>query len=132
MKTILQKRSFDLMIDLHEDPDAAGFYIYQYAMPDKRIPEQLVAKVREQNFPVEENVNMIILKTENGIIDAPMWGLWYMVLSRQLSMSNYMRLNNSKTVYTIETPTNRSQDARVSIQDLAVTSLLHSLKNKRP
>ncbi len=132
IKTILRDRTFDLMIDLHEDPDATGFYIYQYAMPDKRLSEQIIDSVRKWNFPVEENVNMIVLKTENGIIDAPLWGLWYMVLSRQLSMSNYMRLNNSKSVYTIETPTSRAMDKRIFIQGLAVTRILDSLKTGRP
>ena len=56
-------------------------------------------------YPIEENVSMVILKTENGIIDAPMWGLRYMRITGQLTLSNYYRLNNSPHVYTIETPT---------------------------
>jgi hypothetical protein len=55
-------------------------------------------------YPIEQDVSMAVLKTANGIIDAPMWGLWYMRLTGQLSIANYYRLNNSRFVYTVETP----------------------------
>jgi len=67
---------------------------------------------------------MIVLKTENGIIDAPMLGLWYMRLTGQLSMTNYYRLNNSRTVFTVETPKRLFWKDRLNMQKTAVTMLL--------
>ena len=75
-------------------------------------------------FPIEQDVRMIILKTENGIIDGPMWGLWYMRLTGQLSIANYYRLNNSRFVFTVETPKRLFWEDRLKMQKTAVTMLL--------
>ena len=66
---------------------------------------------------------MVILKTNNGLINAPMWGLVYMRLTKQLSITNYLRLENSKLVYTVETPMGVPIDKRVAIHDLAFRML---------
>jgi hypothetical protein len=114
------------MIDLHEDPGADGFYLYQYGNDSKAVSEGLIQTVGELGYPIEKNVSMVILKTKNGIIDAPMWGLWYMRLSRQLSITNYYRLNNSTMVYTVETPTRLPLADRLLLQETAVTFFLNS------
>jgi hypothetical protein len=112
------------MMDLHEDPTARGFYLYQYGLADKNVCEKIVATIKDLGYPIEQNVRMIILKTENGIIDAPMWGLWYMRLTGQLSIANYYRLNNSRFVFTVETPTSLLWEDRLKMQKTAVTILL--------
>jgi hypothetical protein len=67
---------------------------------------------------------MVILKTENGIIDAPMWGLKYMRLIGQLSITNYYRLYHSPYVFTVETPTSLPFEDRLIIQRTAVDRLV--------
>ena len=125
---IIQKfvgqRRWDLMLDLHEDPSASGFYIYQYGQSDKITCEKIVAAVEKLGYPIEENVRMLILHTEHGVIDAPMWGLWYMRLTGQLSVANYYRLYNSPHVFTVETPTGLPVEHRLSIQRTAVEMLI--------
>ncbi len=118
---------YDLIIDCHEDPDAQGFYLYQYANPETGLSRSIIDAVRKLGFPIEQDVNMIILKTDDGLIDAPLWGLWYMKFTKQLSMTNYLRLNNSKQVYTVETPTSLALEDRLAVQDVAVRMLLESL-----
>ena len=71
------------------------------------------------------------LKTENGIIDAPMWGLWYMRLTGQLSIANYYRLNNSRSVFTMETPTSLLWENRLKMQKTAVTMLLYLMMDDK-
>lgn len=39
---------------------------------------------------------MIILRTDDGVIDAPMWGLRYMRLTDQLSVTNFLRLEGNR------------------------------------
>ena len=124
IKQFIQNTSYDLMIDLHEDPTARGFYLYQYGLADKNVCEKIVATIKDIGYPIEKNVRMIILKTENGIIDAPMWGLWYMRLTGQLSIANYYRLSNSRSVFTVETPTSLLWEDRLKMQKTAVTMLL--------
>lgn len=124
IKELLTNTSYNLMVDLHEDPNARGFYLYQYGLADKKWCEKIVATIQDLGYPIEQDVRMIILKTENGIIDGPMWGLWYMRLTGQLSIANYYRLNNSRFVFTVETPKRLFWEDRLKMQKTAVTMLL--------
>jgi len=120
----LQHAHYDLMLDLHEDPTASGFYLYQYGLRSKSVCEKIVSAVKDMGYPIELNVKMVALKTENGIIDAPMWGLWYMRLTGQLSIANYYRMNNSRFVFTVETPTGLLWEDRLKMQHTAVIGLI--------
>lgn len=124
LKEFLSGRTYDLMIDLHEDPGATGFYLYQYGAADSSLSEQIISAVRLLGYPIEENVSMIIVKTKNGIIDAPMWGLAYMRLTGQLSIANYYRLQHSRRVFTVETPTGLAMADRQKIQLMAVRMMI--------
>ena len=75
-------------------------------------------------YPIEQDTKMIILETENGIVDAPMWGLRYMRLTGQLSIANYYRLNNSRFVFTVETPKRLFWEDRLKMQKTAVAMLI--------
>jgi hypothetical protein len=123
-------RQYDLMLDLHEDPSAAGFYLYQYGLATKIFSQGVVESVRKMGYPIEQNISMVILKTENGIIDAPMWGLYYMRLTGQLSLANHYRLYNSRHVFTIETPTSLPFQDRITIQQRVVNMFIHTYHQK--
>jgi hypothetical protein len=120
----LKNKQYDLMLDLHEDPSAKGFYIYQYGVDDMTISDQVVDTIKQLGYPIEEKVSMVILKTDNGTIDAPMLGLWYMRFTGQLAIANYYRLNNSRRVYTIETPTSLPLEDRLIMQRTAVEKFI--------
>lgn len=120
----LGKDEFDLMFDLHEDPSARGFYIYQYGLKDWQVAGRIVAAIEGMGYPVEPDVKMVVLKTKNGIIDAPMWGLHYMRLTGQLSITNYYRLYHSHNVFTVETPTVLPLEDRLKMQRTAVEMLI--------
>jgi murein peptide amidase A len=127
IEAYLEDKKYDLIIDCHEDPDASGFYLYQYGNRDQGNSRNVIESVRDFDFPIEQDVNMVILKTDDGLIDAPLWGLWYMKLTRQLSMANFMRLYNSKYVYTVETPTAALLEKRVEIQLHVLSKLINAL-----
>jgi len=128
IKEFTAGREYDLIIDHHEAGDA-GFYMYQYANPSQSVSRQVIKAVRDQGYPIEQDATFIILNTEDGLIDAPLWGLWFMKLVNQLSMTNYLRLNNSKLVYTIETPMRLSWESRLRMHKIAVDILLDSLRS---
>ena len=127
MAGYLKQDRYGLMIDHHEDPAASGFYMYQYAMPSQELSRKAIAAVRAGGLPVEQNVNMVILKTDDGLIDAPMWGLWYMLATGQIGVPNYSRLYNSDSVYTIETATSLDYRARLSAHQKARQIILDGL-----
>jgi hypothetical protein len=123
LRELFAGNRYDLVIDHHEDPDAAGVYLYQYAMKDESLSRHVLAAIRERGYPLEQDVNMVILRTRDGLIDAPRWGLGYMRLTRQLSVTNYLRLEHSERVYTVETPTRLPMADRLAIHRLAFTLL---------
>jgi len=124
IKQALGADQYSMMFDLHEDPGAKGFYMYQYGLEDRQVGEQIVAAIQDMGYPVEQDVKMVLLKTQNGIIDAPMWGLKYMQLTGQLSIANYFRLHHSHYVYTVETPTSLPFEDRLVMQRTAVDMLV--------
>jgi hypothetical protein len=120
IKKTLQGAVYHLILDLHEDPSAEGFYLYQYGLKDKTAGQKVISTVANDGYPIEQNLHMVILKTDNGVIDAPMLGLWYMRLTGQMSIANYYRLNSSKYVFTVETPMRLLLEDRLIMQRTAV------------
>jgi len=126
----LQQNRYDIMIDHHEDPDAKGFYLYQYGMPDQSLSRKIIQALKGDGYPAEQDIKMVTLKTDDGLIDAPMWGLWYMRASGQIGSANYSRLYNSDTVHTIETPTRLELKDRLTIHRKAQEMMLEDLHTK--
>ncbi|MBW2707585.1 MAG: hypothetical protein JRD84_14965, partial [Deltaproteobacteria bacterium] len=96
---------------------------------DRQVGEQIVAVIHNMGYPVEQDVKMVVFKTQNGIIDAPMWGLKYMRLIGQLTITNYYRLYHSPYVYTVETPTPLPFEDRLIMQRTAVDMLVENYTN---
>lgn len=125
MRDFLKDKNYNMMLDLHEDPKADGFYMYQYARDSQTLARKAIEKLQADKAPIEPDRWKTLLKLDRGLLDAPMWGLWYMKLTRQLSLSNYYRLNNSQAVFTIETPiASNALGRRTKWQLLALQSLI--------
>lgn len=123
-RDLVEGRRYDFSIDHHEDSTAKGFYVYQYADRDTRPTRALIAKVRDLVFPIEQDVSMVILRTKDGLIKAPRWGLWYMKATRQLGSANWVRLSGVPRVFTVETPTALALGDRVRLHRTAFASLV--------
>lgn len=122
-------KKYDLIVDCHEYVGGTGFFMYQLANPSQSVSRKVIKAVRDQGYPIEQNVRVIILKTEDGLIDAPMWTLRFVRLVNRLSMTNYFRLNNNDLVYLIETPASLSWESRLTMHKIAVDVLLNSLSS---
>jgi hypothetical protein len=122
-RAFVQGQHYDFAIDHHEDRFASGFYVYQYADRDTRPTRRLIDRVRDLGFPIERDVRFAILRTRDGLIRAPRWGLWYMKASRQLSLTNWLRLEGVPKVFTVETPTVLPMADRIALHHTAFTSL---------
>ncbi len=120
----LKSKRYELAMDLHEDRGATGFYLYQYAEDDPAPAHALIAAQRANGVPIEQNASMVILKTHDGLIRAPMWTLWCVELVRKLSIGNYLRLENAPRVYTFETPSRLDIERRVGMHETALEHLL--------
>jgi len=127
IRDFIAGKRYDLIIDHHEDPDGKGFYMYQYGNPDASLSRMIIHTLRRQGHPIEQDIHMVILRTRDGLIDAPMWGLWYMRLTRQLSITNYFRFFASTRVYTLETPVSLPFAERIAMHDKSAHLLIRSL-----
>lgn len=116
-------RRYDFSIDHHEDSAATGFYVYQYAERGTGVTRAAIAKVRALGFPVEQDVSMVILRTRDGLVRAPRWGLWYMKATGQLGSANWVRLRGVPRVYTVETPGAMAIADRITMHRVAFASL---------
>ncbi len=129
MREFVAGKQYDLIVDHHEYADGTGFFMYQLANPSQSVSREVIEAVRDQGYLIEQDVRMIVLKTEDGLIDAPMWMLWFVRLVNRLSMTNYFRLNNNDMVYLIETPTGLSWESRLTMHKIALDILLDSLSS---
>jgi hypothetical protein len=127
LRDLFASQEYALVIDHHEDPGAGGFYLYQYAKRDTSISREVIRQIRSLGYPIEQDVRMVILRTRDGLIDAPRWGLKYMRLTGQLSLTNYLRLEHSREVYTIETPTHLSMEDRLRMHGRAFQIIFHGV-----
>jgi predicted deacylase len=50
IKDFIEKRQYDLMLDLHEDPGASGFYVYQYGIDNMSSAENLIETIRDRGY----------------------------------------------------------------------------------
>jgi hypothetical protein len=67
---------------------------------------------------------------KDGIIDAPMLGLWYMRLTGQLSIANDYRLANSQAVFAVETPESLLWEDHLRMQKTAVEMLIENFAKR--
>jgi hypothetical protein len=124
VRQFLREKQYDLVIDLREDPDAAGFFVWQYGLADENVSARIVSRIRSAGFPVENDANLILLKPRNGVVAAPMWGLTLLRLTRRMTLAGYVREDASSVVYTIVTPQRLPLAERIAMQRIAVETLL--------
>jgi hypothetical protein len=124
VRRFLREKRYDLVIDLREDPEATGFYIWQYGLDATATSERIVGDLRAQGHPIEADVRRLLLKPRNGIIAAPMWGLTLMRFFDQLTLSGYIRQNTSYVVFSVVTPTILPLVERIAMQRIAVETLI--------
>jgi hypothetical protein len=124
IRRFLREKRYDLVIDLREDPDAAGFFIWQYGLADQNVSAKIVGSIRAQGYPVENDTSLLFLRPRDGIVAAPLWGLTFLRLTRQLTLAGYVRQNVSNVVFTVVTPLRRPLAERVAMQRIAVETLL--------
>lgn len=64
IRDFVKGKSYDLILDHHEDPKAKGFYLYQYDTPGQSLSRDVIKNVREAGYPIEQDINMILLKNQ--------------------------------------------------------------------
>ena len=124
IRRFLREKRYDLVIDLREDPEASGFYIWQYGLDSTAASERIVGELRAKGYPIETDIREVLLTPTDGVIAAPMWGLRLMKLFDQLTLSGYLRQNTSSVVYSVVTPSVLPLEDRIVMQRIALATLI--------
>lgn len=127
VRDFARNRAYDLIVDLHEDSGAKGFYLYQIANQEDALVRRIIEKQQALGYPIEQDTWMVILKTKDGVIKARLWSLVAVKVVRRLSMTIYFRLTQCKRVYLFETPRRLPMQDRVTMHEAALELLLEGL-----
>ncbi len=128
IRDLLYGQRFDWIVDHHEDSDAKGFYLYHIASEYPRLCRRIIEREKESRVRIEQDVWMVFLKTEDGIIDAPLWSLRLARTVRWNSLANYLRLEHTETAFLVETPTRLPKKERLRLHEDAFETFLKELK----
>jgi len=131
IRRFLREKRYDLVLDLREDPRAAGFYLRQYGMDHARTSARIVDRIRAAGYPVENDPSRIWLTPREGIVDIPMWRLAFLRWTRQLTIAGYIRRNVSSGVFSVVTPAALPLADRIAMQRAAVEELLAEYAEQR-
>lgn len=124
MRSLCANHSYDIMIDCHEDGQVSGFYFYRLANPKDEVCKHIIQSVHTAGFPIHEGRVSYIFYARDGIIDCPLWSLYLARLVRQLSMSNYFRLEGCPQSFLFETPKKLPLHDREAMHRIAIEALL--------
>lgn len=124
MRQLHERTSYDLMVDFHEDSHVGGFYFYRLAHPDEALCRQIIERVRNAGHPIHHGRVSRIFQARDGVISCAMWSLRLARATRQLSMSNYFRLEGCPQAFLFETPRRAPLESRVAMNHAALTALL--------
>ncbi len=124
MREACKDKKYDIMVDLHEDSHANGFYLYRLANPDTECCRAMIDSVQAGGYPIHDGRVMKIFRTRNGIINCALWSLRLARVTRQLSLSNYFRLEGCPRTFLFESPRQLEGKARVDVHRLALEALL--------
>ncbi len=124
VRDALDDAQFDMVIDHHEDNTAAGFYLYDLGTPHETACREVIETVRDAGHPIEQDAGMVILKTDDGVIDVPVWPLHVAAWTIGNSLANHARLNHAASVFLLETPIQLRPEARLEMHALARQQLI--------
>ncbi len=126
MREVFRQKNYDVMVDLHEDSHVNGFYLYRLANPDGELCHAMIEQVRMAGLPVHDGRVMKIFRARDGIINCALWSLRLARVTRQLSMSNYFRLEGCPQTFLFESPRRLEMKSRVAAHSLALEALLEN------
>jgi hypothetical protein len=124
LRRFLRAKRYDLVIDLRDDPGAAGFYLRQYGTDPRRSATRILDAIRAAGYPIEDDRSGIWLRPSDGIVTVPLWGLTVLRWSRRLTLGGYLRENVSSNIFSLVTPAVLPLADRMAMQQIAVETLL--------
>lgn len=127
-------RRFALSIDVHEDPEAEGFYCYAGGEEAERIGRAIVAAIDEAGFPIQDFAAFDFGEPGAGNPNRRLSrGLVIMGRGDEarffagLSLNLMMLAEGAEHVVTLESPRSRPWKERIAIHRVAITAAIEAL-----
>jgi hypothetical protein len=97
--------SYNGMYDFHEHGSTTGFLLYYYSKNNKRLAENILETIRNNNIPLENKYVDVILRAKNGAIYVPFYAkIYFMNINKQATTGLYFDKINVNEVFVFETP----------------------------
>ena len=123
-RSVIDNQRFDLALNLHEDYDAQGLYIYELQQDPPQIAEKILKKVAPV-IPPDARGKIDSSRANNGVIrrkttlaDFEDFGL---------PEALYLHFNHSEATLTIETPSEYSLFRRAQAHSIAIQTAIDSV-----
>lgn len=130
IKRAIAGRSFDLSVELHEDVDSAGFYLYELKKDGEETFGKEIINIISKKYPINLSDEIEGMKADGGII-SPKGSeseIKEMILKRRRwPKALYQFSQGTRHCITCETPVNMKMGDRVDMHQLALEYLLKRL-----
>jgi len=124
-------KPFDMCIDLHEDWEATGFYLYNAHMNNDTLDRDIINAVKKrigEHFRMEPATIIDGFNAKDGVIDLA--GNAYAFGSSELPQAVSLVRENKGYGFVMETPSNTALKDRVDQLSLAVSAALDTARSR--
>ena len=129
LREILRPHRFTLSLNLHEDYDGQGIYLYEVQREKPYWGEALI-KAGAQHLPVDQRYRIDISTSRNGVIRRRFNSARYKKLGG-LPEAVYLQTNHARRAVTVETPSEFDLTSRVAAIGAVVTESLRLATSAR-
>ncbi|MDR2941303.1 MAG: DUF2817 domain-containing protein [Treponema sp.] len=120
-----KEEKYSGMYDFHEHSATTGFLLYYYSNKNKRLANNILEILQNNNIPLENDYVDAVLKTKNGAIFVPFYAkLYFMNINKQATSGLFFDKINVKEVFVFETPRNMEMAKRIKIVDILLKYLV--------
>jgi hypothetical protein len=130
IKELTNSVSFSLHLDLHEDVDTPGFYLYEKVQDGAISFGEKIINVVSEKYPINHQKQIEGRMAKNGVIgreEQNPLSSFNDFINSNWPMAFYFHSKGTSHVLTFETPINLEITDRVEIHKTAVSTALESL-----
>jgi hypothetical protein len=130
VKQAVGDRSFQLVMEFHEDVDTPGFYLYELIQKGELSwGREMIARIGEK-YPINRNEEIEGMPAEEGLIHRQPGDIDFRKIMEQRAdwpQAFYHYANGSRRCYTTETPVHLTREERAEIHLTALDAALRTL-----
>ncbi len=124
IQSALIGRRFDVFMDLHEDIDGEGFYLYEVHGKEYNSLAEGIIKDMSLKYPVDQREHIDGFSNCGGVICPQKDGEKFPLMRVDLPLPLYLYLHGMRRCFTFESPTRFPLEERIEMHLMAMESVL--------